>query len=33
MSDGAQNHAPSLIRPESIHGWSASPKDLFFPTL
>jgi len=33
MSDGAQNHTPSLIRPESIHGWSANARDLFFPAL
>jgi hypothetical protein len=31
MSDSAQKHMPSLVRPESIHGWSANPKDLFFP--
>jgi len=33
MSDPAQSHPPSLIKPESIHGWSTNPKDLFFPTL
>jgi hypothetical protein len=33
MSDGAQNHTPSLIRPDAIHGWSANSKDLFFPAL
>jgi hypothetical protein len=33
MSDGSQKHAPSLVKPESIHGWSTTPKDLFFPTL
>jgi hypothetical protein len=33
MSDGAQSRPPSLIKPESIHGWTANPKDLFFPTL
>jgi hypothetical protein len=31
MSDGEHTH--SLIKPQSIHGWSANPKDLFFPTL
>src|SRR5216684_1072996 len=24
---------PSLIKPESIQGWSTNPKDLFFPSL
>lgn len=33
MSDGAQSRPPKLIEPESIYGWSTSPKDLFFPTL
>jgi hypothetical protein len=33
MSDATQSHAPSLIRPESIHGWSTNPKDLFFPAI
>ena len=33
MSDGSQTHTPSLIKPNSIHGWSTDPKDLFFPTL
>jgi hypothetical protein len=33
MSDAAQSHPPSLIKPESVHGWSTDPKDLFFPTL
>jgi hypothetical protein len=33
MSDGAQKHPPSLIKPESIHGWSTTSTDLFFPTL
>ena len=33
MSDGAQSRPPSLIKPESIQGWSTNPKDLFFPTL
>jgi hypothetical protein len=33
MSDGAQNHTPSLMKPDLIQGWSTNPKDLFFPTL
>ena len=33
MSDPAQTHPPSLVRPESIHGWSTNPKEIFFPTL
>jgi hypothetical protein len=33
MSDASQSHAPSLVKPESIEGWSANPKNLFFPTL
>lgn len=33
MSDPAQSHPPSLIKPEAIQGWSTNPKDLFFPTL
>jgi hypothetical protein len=33
MSDGAQSHTPTLIRPQSIRGWSMNPKGLFFPTL
>jgi hypothetical protein len=24
---------PTLVRPESIHGWSTNPKDFFFPAL
>jgi hypothetical protein len=24
MSNGAENHNPSLIRPEAIHGWSTN---------
>jgi hypothetical protein len=32
MSDGAQSHTPSLIRPESIHGWSTN-SNLFFPAM
>ena len=33
MSDAAESHAPILIRPESIRGWSTDPKELFFPAL
>ena len=33
MSVGPQSNTPSLIKPESIHGWSTTSKDLFFPTL
>jgi hypothetical protein len=32
MSSKADNHTPSLIRPQSIHGWSINPTDLFFPS-
>jgi hypothetical protein len=31
MSDKAESQTPSLIRPESIHGWRAQSKELFFP--
>ncbi len=30
MSDSAESRTPSLIKPQSIHGWSTSLKDLFF---
>jgi hypothetical protein len=33
MSDRAESQTPSLIRPESIHGWRAHSKELFFPAL
>ena len=33
MSDRADSHTPILVRPQSIHGWSANPQDLFFPGL
>jgi hypothetical protein len=33
MSNKAERHTPTLIRPQSIHGWSMSSKDLFFPAL
>jgi hypothetical protein len=29
MSDRAEKHTPSLIRPESIRGWSRTSNDLF----
>ncbi len=32
MSSGT-NQAPSLIKPEAIHGWGQDSKDLFFPAL
>lgn len=32
MSNRAESQAPSLIRPQSIRGWSTNSKDLFFPT-
>lgn len=32
MSDKAESHAPTLIRPESIRGWSRASQDLFFIT-
>jgi hypothetical protein len=32
MSDRAESHTPSLMRPESIHGWNRTSKDLFFIT-
>jgi hypothetical protein len=33
MSNSAESCAPTLIRPESIRGWTADFKDLFFPAL
>lgn len=33
MSNRAEGRTPCLIRPQSIHGWSTNPKDLFFPIL
>jgi len=33
MSNRDESRAPSLIRPQSIHGWSVNAKDLFFPDL
>ncbi len=32
MRDRVESHTPSLVRPESIHGWSRSSTDLFFIT-
>jgi hypothetical protein len=31
MSSKAESCAPSLIRPQSIYGWSSNASDLFFP--
>jgi hypothetical protein len=33
MSNKDDKSTPSLIRPQSIHGWSMNPRDLFFPAL
>jgi hypothetical protein len=33
MSNRAESLAPSLISPQSIHGWSAHSNDLFFPAV
>ena len=30
MSDRDESRAPSLIRPQSIHGWSGTSNDFFF---
>jgi hypothetical protein len=32
MSDRAESQTPTLIRPESIRGWTRTSKDLFFIT-
>jgi hypothetical protein len=32
MSNKASGHTPTLIRPQSIRGWSANSSELFFPT-
>lgn len=32
MSDRADSHTPTLIRPESVRGWSRTSQDLFFIT-
>jgi hypothetical protein len=29
MSNKAERHNPTLIRPQSVQGWSTNPKDLF----
>ena len=31
MSDKAGSQTPSLIRPQSVRGWSVDSRDLFFP--
>jgi hypothetical protein len=31
MSDRAESGSPSLVRPQSVRGWSADPLHLFFP--
>jgi hypothetical protein len=31
MSDRAESRSPSLVRPQSVRGWSADPLHLFFP--
>ncbi len=33
MSNKSERQTPTLISPHSIQGWSANPKDLFFPIL
>lgn len=33
MSDRAESLTPILVKPESIHGWSTNPQNLFFPAL
>jgi hypothetical protein len=33
MSNKNERHAPTLICPQSIHGWSTNSRDLFFPIL
>jgi hypothetical protein len=33
MSNKAEGHTPSLIKPQSIHGWCTDSTDLFFPAL
>ena len=32
MSNRDNSHSPSLIRPQSIQGWSVNLQELFFPT-
>jgi hypothetical protein len=31
MSDRAESRSPSLVRPQSVRGWSVDPLHLFFP--
>jgi hypothetical protein len=31
MSDRAESRSPSLVRPQSVRGWTADPLHLFFP--
>ena len=31
MSDRAESGSPSLVRPQSVRGWTADPLHLFFP--
>ena len=31
MSDRAGKHPPSLIRPQSVRGWTKNSEELFFP--
>jgi hypothetical protein len=33
MSNKSDRHTPTLIRPQSIQGWSVNSMDLFFPKL
>jgi hypothetical protein len=33
MSNKDENRTPTLISPQSIHGWTVNPTDLFFPVL
>jgi hypothetical protein len=32
MSDKDGGYRRSLVRPESVHGWTADARELFFPT-
>jgi len=32
MSDKGKKQTPTLVRPESIYGWSTNSTGLFFPT-
>lgn len=33
MSDRAESHTPSLVRPEAIQGWDRDAKEIFFFSL